>query len=223
MHEPVTPGNSAAVRDDRDTMQRWTRAAAAGALGLVVTIFLPAAPALAHTSLRASTPAANSSVHMPINFVQLTFSSAPTQPSVTVTGTDGKNLSKGTAQVDGVVVKQPLDTLPSGAITVKWRVVSPDGDPVEGTFKFTNAVTGAAPEPSKPPAGESTQRPSTGPATTTDPATATTSATATTAPVDAAPRSADDGGVSPLWWVGAVLVLLAAIGGGALWYRRRRA
>jgi copper resistance protein C len=219
----VTPGNSAAARDDRDTMQRWTRAAAAGALGLVVTMFLPAAPALAHTSLRASTPAANSSVHMPISFVQLTFSSAPTQPSVTVTGTDGQNASRGTAQVDGVVVKQPVGTLPSGAVTVKWRVVSPDGDPVEGTFKFTNAVTGATPDPSKPPAGESTQRPSTGPTTATDPATATTSATASSAPaVDAAPRSADDGGVSPLWWVGAGIVLLAAVGGGALWMRRRR-
>ena len=211
------PGNSTRARDDCHTMHRWTRAAAAGALGLVVAI-LPALPASAHTSLRASTPKANSSVHMPLSFVMLTFSGAPTQPAITVTGTDGKNAGTGSAQVDGVVVKQPVGTLPSGKVTVKWRVVSPDGDPVEGTFTFTNAVEGAAPASSKPPAGESTERPSTGPTAATG---ATNAPTATTAPpVDAAPRSADDG-VSPLWGVGAAIVLLAAIGGG-LWYRRRR-
>jgi copper resistance protein C len=214
----VTRGNSIGGRNDNHTMRRWTRAAAAGALGLVVAI-LPALPASAHTSLRASSPAANSEVHMPISFVQLTFSGEPTQPAVTVTGTDGKDASKGVAQVNGVVVKQPVGTLPSGKVTVTWRVVSPDGDPVDGKFTFTNAVSGAAPEPSQPPAGESTQRPEPGPTAATTPASPTT---ATTAPaLDAAPRSADDGGISPLWWVAGGIVLLAAIGGGALWYRRR--
>jgi methionine-rich copper-binding protein CopC len=195
----------------------------AGALGFVVAI-LPALPASAHTSLRASTPAANSTVQMPLRVVSLTFSSSPTQPSVTVSGTDGRNATVGSAQVDGVVVRQGVGALPRGAVTVKWRVVAPDGDPVEGTFTFTNAVEGTAPAASGPPPGESTQRPSTGPTPADALPDATVTTTATTEPAqDAAPRSADDGGISPLWWVGAGIVVVAAVGGGALWMRRRRA
>src|SRR4029450_6217156 len=105
MRMRVTPGTSAAPPDDCHTMRRWTRAAAAGALGLVVTMLLPAAPALAHSQLKSSSPTANRSVHMPISFVMLTFSSAPTQPAITVTGADGKSAGKGSAQIEGVVVK----------------------------------------------------------------------------------------------------------------------
>jgi len=195
-------------------MRRFTRAAAVGALGLLVTMLLPALPASAHTSLRASNPAANSTVQTVITTVSLTFSGAPTQPTVTVTGADGKNASTGPATASDVVVKQSVGALPAGTVTVRWKVGSPDGDPVEGSFSFTVAAAGAAPgavaSPSAPAATTAAAQPATG-------ATATTATDAT----DAAPRS-DDGGVSPLWWVLLGVVLLTAIGGGVVFIRGRR-
>jgi methionine-rich copper-binding protein CopC len=188
-------------------MRRFTRAAAAGALGLLVTFLLPALPASAHTSLRASNPAANSTVRTAITTISLTFSGAPTQPTVTVTGADGKNASTGPATATEVVVKQSVGALPAGTVTVRWKVVSPDGDPVEGSFSFTNADPGAA------ASGGAT-------AQSSPPAAAPTSAAAQPAP-DAAPRS-DERGVSPLWWVLLGVVLLTAIGGGAWFVTSRR-
>jgi copper resistance protein C len=201
----VSRGNSTGAADDQLIMRTWTRVAAAGALGLVVTMLLPAAPAFAHVRLRASNPAAGSTVTTAVSAVTLTFSGAATQPTVTVTGANGQNVGSGPAQVSDVTVTQPVGALPPGVITVAWRVISPDGDPVDGTFTFTNSAPVTAPIPSTPAAVPTTA-----------------AAEPTTAPTaNAAPRSADDSGVSPLWWVGLGVVLLAAIGGG-LWFRRRR-
>jgi copper resistance protein C len=211
MHVRVSPGNSTGVTDDKHIMRTWTRAAAAGALGLVVTMLLPAAPASAHVRLRASNPAANSTVTTAVSAITLTFSDTATQPTVTVTGADGRNVGSGPAQVSGVTVTQAVGALAAGVVTVAWRVVSPDGDPVDGTFTFTNSAPAAAPAPSATP--------STPAAVPTNTATGPTSAPT----ADAAPRSADESGVSPLWWVGAGILVLAAIGGGAVWFRRRRA
>src|SRR6185436_14499779 len=110
-----------------------------------VTMFLPAVPASAHTSLRSASPAANAVVWTAVTTVTLTFSGEPTQPTVTVTGADGKNAGTGPATSSGVVVKQPVGTLPAGTVTVRWKVVSPDGDPVEGSYSFTVPPAGASP------------------------------------------------------------------------------
>jgi methionine-rich copper-binding protein CopC len=208
------------VGNDNDLMRRFTRAAAAGALGLFLPMLLPALPASAHTSLRATSPAPNSTVWKAITAVSLTFSGAPTQPTVTVTGADGKDAGTGPAKATEVVVKQPVGTLPPGAVTVRWKGVSPDGHPVEGSFSFTVAAPGAMPTglASVPP-------PTDDPPTTAAPdprtsKTATTTTDATNA-TDAAPRS-DDSGVSPLWWVLLGVVLLTGIGGGVVFLRSRR-
>ena len=87
-----------------------------------------------------------------------------------------------------------------------WRTVSADGHAIAGTFDFTNANPGA---------------------TRATPSTPAAAAPATTRPADdanvATDSASEDEGVSPSAWILVAALVLAAAGGGTLWYRRSRA
>jgi methionine-rich copper-binding protein CopC len=123
------------------------------ALVTVLLVVVPAAPAWAHSQLLATTPADRATVTAPISEVTLTFNEPVQQrfTVVVVNGPGGVSYSHGPVRVVDTTVHQPVKPLRSGSYTVRWRVVSADSHPVEGTFGFTVAL---------PAQGEPSARPS---------------------------------------------------------------
>lgn len=128
-------------------------AAAAGMVGSVV-----AAPvALAHATLEKTAPKQGSTVTKPKGEVTLTFDEAVQSrfAKVVVTSPDGTRVDTGKPHIVNGTVTQRLEGIPAaGKYTVAWRVVSADGHPVDGEFRFTAAksAVGSA-TPSREAAG----------------------------------------------------------------------
>ncbi|GEM_PF-193157 len=131
---------------------RFSRVLAA-VLGVVLGTALgiaSAAPALAHTALKRSDPEKNAKVES-LERVELEFTQPVRLPTVILRGPDGETYHTGKPKVDGALVIQDVaDDLPPGSYTIAYRVVSPDGHPVEGEIPFTLV----APEPTESPAAE---------------------------------------------------------------------
>ncbi|NJC86785.1 copper resistance CopC family protein [Planosporangium mesophilum] len=129
------------------------------------------APAWAHSQLLATTPPDRATVTAPISEVTLTFNEPVQQrfSVVVVNGPGGVLYSHGPVRVVDTTVHQPVSPLRSGSYTVRWRVVSADSHPVEGTFGFTVALpaqgessagsSAPGPGPSRPAAAGAGQRP----------------------------------------------------------------
>jgi LPXTG-motif cell wall-anchored protein len=157
-----------------------------------------AAPALAHDSLKSSSPARNAVVST-LDQIELEFSAHVTYPVVILHDAAGRRFESGTPRADGPKVVQGVaGPLPSGNYVVAWRVVSSDGHPVEGEIPFTvKAAAGAA------AAG-----------TPSTPASLTATAPSTSV-------ADDKGSNNPLLlWGG--LALLVVAGGAALFGRRKK-
>lgn len=131
---------------------RFSRLLAA-VLGVVLGTALgiaSAAPALAHTALKRSDPEKNAKVES-LERVELEFNQPVRLPTVILRGPDGETYHTGKPKVDGALVTQDVaDDLPPGSYTIAYRVVSPDGHPVDGEIPFTLV----APEPTESPTAE---------------------------------------------------------------------
>ncbi|SCE80146.1 hypothetical protein GA0070558_107118 [Micromonospora haikouensis] len=181
-------------------------AGAAAALAALAVLVAPAAPAAAHNSLASATPAADARLATPPSEITVRFLQKLNPDLTTVVLSDAARrvVPTGVPVVAGtratVTVAEPL---PDGTYTVAYRVVSTDGHPVQGSYRFTvadPAATAAAPV-SPPP----TAAPASG----------------------AAGRAGRDGGPGPLTVAAGVALLACALVGGALAagrvLRRRRA
>jgi methionine-rich copper-binding protein CopC len=171
----------------------------------IVAVAALGTPAWAHNELIGSDPAEGSTVTSAITTVTLTFAQPiPAQDTtVAVIGPDGVSYSTGVLRAEGSKALQDVRPLPPGAITVQWRTISLDGDPVRGEFGFTNAYV--APTPTQPPP-------------TTPPATEPNATVVAASPVAAGGETAGGTG----WLVAiAVLVVVAAAGAGFVLWRRR--
>jgi methionine-rich copper-binding protein CopC len=144
-------------------VNRAVRRAAAGAAAAGAAIALTASPASAHTSLTGTNPGQNATVAPPTQIV-LTYADPVQLPQVVVSGANGTRYEAGKAQaVDNKVTEAVKGTLPNGTYTVGWRVVSPDGHPISGTYKFTvTGSSGAAPAAPAPTASKASGRASGG-------------------------------------------------------------
>ncbi|MFR9757842.1 copper resistance protein CopC [Streptomyces sp. TR06-5] len=119
-----------------------TALAALTALGAL--LLGAAGPAVAHSSLTGSSPAAGAVVDRTPDAVTLTFSEAvrPDDDSFRVLGPDGSradtgeqvNLCSGDTIRFGTLLRPGLS---DGTYTVAWHVVSADGHPVSGAFTFS--------------------------------------------------------------------------------------
>ncbi|MER5334614.1 copper resistance CopC family protein [Micromonospora sp. NPDC002717] len=193
---------------------RFRRPTAAGlvtaALAAAALLLVPAAPAAAHNTLQSASPAKEARLTTAPTQVRLTFMQKLDPAFTTIALTDAAQAKVATGEpvVSGTTGTVTIDRpLANGTYTVAYRVVSADGHPVQGSYRFTVADPSATASPqataasSAPPAaGPST--PSAGPA-----------------------ASASDSGEGPgtAMLVVAAGVLAAVIGGAAMVWRRRRA
>jgi len=191
------------------TPRRTRLASLAAALGLsAAAVLATAMPAAAHDELIASDPADGSTVASLPSEVTLTFSAFPLdEPGATlveVTDAAGDDLTAGDPVVEGTAVVQALEGSVDGEITVVWKVVSSDGHPIDGEFRF-EVTGGPAPAPAE---GEATE-----PAATAEPTAEETAAPAApTVTETAAPTPAGDEEGNPvLPWALAGILLIAAV------------
>ena len=107
------------------------------ALGLLFAI-ASAIAAHAHASLVKANPPVGSTVDAAPDQVVLTFTEKlePAFSKVTVTDTNGAEVSQGTAQVNEAIMRVGLKPLSSGTYRVNWRAVSKDTHKIEGSFTF---------------------------------------------------------------------------------------
>ncbi|WP_433509057.1 copper resistance CopC family protein [Nonomuraea sp. CA-143628] len=163
--------------------------------GLFLSATAPAA--LAHDSLKSSSPAKGATVSG-IQTIELEYSSRVRFPLVVLRTADGKTIRLGEPQADGPKVSTTVPTqLAGGSYVIAWRVVSSDGHPIEGEIPFT--VKGGA-------TASATEAASAAPATSAE----------STRPAAAAQA----GGGIPGWLWGGLAALVVA--GLAVWLLSRR-
>ncbi|WP_433493470.1 copper resistance CopC family protein [Micromonospora sp. CA-248089] len=182
---------------------------------LTTMLLVPATPAAAHNSLQEATPARDARLTAAPTQVTLRFMQGlnPSFTTITVSDAGQRKVPTSAPAVDGatgtVTIDEPLG---NGTYTVAYRVVSRDGHPVQGSYRFTVADP-AAPAPSAP----------------VSPAAPTPTAAAASAGVDGAgepdasgARSGDDGPQVALLAGGAVAGLVVVAGVVLLVARRAR-
>ncbi|MEU9512353.1 copper resistance protein CopC [Micromonospora sp. NPDC048169] len=180
---------------------------------LTALLLVPATPAAAHNSLQEATPARDARLTSAPTQVTLRFMQRlnPAFTTITLSDAGRRAVPTGAPAVDGVTGTVTIDEpLVNGTYTVAYRVVSRDGHPVQGSYRFTVADP-AAPEPSAPASAAASA--STG---------ADTSAGAGE-PDASGTRSGDDGPPVALLAGGAVAGLLVVTGIVLLVVRRARA
>jgi len=110
---------------------------------LLVVLAGSAAPAAAHASLLSTNPPDDSVLDAAPSEVSLTFTEGvQVQPDgVRVLSADGTRVDQGAALASGSTVSAPVRSgLPDGGYVVAWRVVSSDGHPINGAFRFSIGV-----------------------------------------------------------------------------------
>lgn len=172
---------------------------AAGLLAILLLALLgPIGAASAHDQLISNDPVSGSTVHDMPQKIVLTYNNTPIAigSEIRVEDKAGNNWASGPAQVTDRNVEQAIqDGTPAGDYTVKWRVVSSDGHPIQGTFDFTTS--------SGPAAGAATPSGAADENTTED------------------PQETAGQGLAP-WVIPTGLAVLIVIGAGAAIFWRRR-
>lgn len=110
-------------------------------LTLLLSLWGTAATASAHDVLESTSPSSGASVAAMPGDVTLTLDNTPAAigSKVEVKDASGTDWATGTVSVvDKVASQQIKPGAPAGDYTVNWRLVSSDGHPIEGTFKFTS-------------------------------------------------------------------------------------
>lgn len=135
----------------RNTLKTWRNpgfgATLLAALLLSGGASLTAAPAaFAHDQLVSSSPAPEKNLATPPGAITLKFSSPllTLGHEVRVVDDSGTNLVTGAATLTRETLTQPLPELPDGGYQVSWRVVSADGHPISGGYRFSVGTPAAA-------------------------------------------------------------------------------
>lgn len=123
--------------------------AVAGVLGILFGLtVLFGQPAFAHTQLLETTPANGALLQLAPTALTMKFTQQPLSGSIAVVAQSASGTS---VQLGAPSVAETTVTVPwppsaiNGTYRVSWRVVSPDGHPVNGTWDFSYGVTAAQP------------------------------------------------------------------------------
>ena len=135
---------------------RIARFVTAAIAATTLVVFTGGAPAWAHNPLTKAVPAKNATVKESPAKIELTFlESLDDSFSIEVTDAQKKKVPSGKATVAGEKGTAALTgKLANGTYTVTYRLVADDGDPLQGSYKFTVAApapTSEAPSPSVSP------------------------------------------------------------------------
>ncbi len=175
------------------------------------------APAFAHAALTGTSPESKASVteisevSVSANEDLLDIGKNAKGFVLTVRDKDGRYYGDGCVTVDGVTASTPVALTEPGTYRVDYRIVSNDGHPIEGMFKFTFAgVSGDGPAPAfaeRPKCGV-TQEPVNAVEANPEPTEETT--------IDTGQIPADDGnsGYDATPWIGLATIPVLA---GAIW------
>lgn len=181
----------------------------AATLAAVAMLLVPAAPAAAHNTLKAATPARDARLTAAPTRITLEFMQKldPAFTTIALSDATHRRIPASEPTVTGVAGTVTIDEpLANGTYTVAYRVVSADGHPVQGSYRFTVAD----------PAATSASAPATA-GTTSAPA-------AQPSPPSPASASRDtDDGPGALALVGGASLLAALAAGVVVLLRRRRA
>ncbi|PZG12835.1 copper resistance protein CopC [Micromonospora craterilacus] len=189
----------------------------AAALAATALLLGPISPAYAHNVLRKASPAQDARLKTSPAKITLEFMQKlnPTFTTITLSDAAEQKVATGEPEVTGTKGTVTIDApLANGTYTVAYRVVSTDGHPVQGSYRFTVADPTASAEPTvsaSPEASEAAATPS---------AAATSASSASASPV-ASGSSRGGPGALALLAGGGVLVL--AVAGAVVFLLRRRA
>ncbi|MFG1605318.1 copper resistance protein CopC [Actinoplanes sp. NPDC049265] len=182
---------------------RIARIVTAALAATVVAVVSTGTPALAHNSLIKAVPAKNATVKESPASVELSFLEEPLKLTIEVVDAQHQKAAASGPSVKGKTgVLALTDPLANGTYSVRWSLVSDDGDPIKGTYKFT-VDSPATPSPSPSVSSAALE-----------PAPAATSAT---------PVAADEGSSSG--WIIAIIAIIAVVlvvAAGAIFLARRR-
>lgn len=184
----------------------------AALVAAALLLLLTAAPASAHDTLVSSDPEDGATLETSPEQITLDYSAdvLDVSPVVRIAGKDGEVVAELDPKVDGSTVTAALDEpLAAGDYEVRWRVVSSDGHPIEGTQTFT-VEQGAS------DAGGQTSAPA------SDAGGATSAPAETTAPAAQAAGSGDSEGGAPVVLIVVIVVAVLAVAGGAVAALRRK-
>lgn len=122
--------------------RRFVLAALAVFMLVGIAVGLPSRTALAHNTLLSSDPADGATLGVAPTQIAWTFSKAVPLETMTVTLIDasGARIELGGSAhgpAGDAEVVTPLPTLQPGLISVRWRLVGPDGHPITGRVDFT--------------------------------------------------------------------------------------
>lgn len=124
----------------------------AAVLACAAFLALPAPAALAHDSLKSSSPAKDAQVSS-VEHIELEFNARVQFPFVVLHDAAGRQVEVGKPRLDGPKVLADVPRPPGpGAYVLAWRVVSSDGHPIEGEIPFTVKGSSSRPAPSAPAA-----------------------------------------------------------------------
>ncbi|WP_308797439.1 copper resistance CopC family protein [Agromyces silvae] len=129
---------TAQLRPTRSRRSPRALAAAAALLGAAFLAVAAASPAVAHDELLGSTPEPGQVLEAAPEAVELTFSNdvIATGTVIEVVDHHGEQVDVGATEVLGPDVSATLPGDLAGEYQVRWRVVSSDGHPIEGTIDF---------------------------------------------------------------------------------------
>ncbi|MEV6519325.1 copper resistance CopC family protein [Micromonospora chalcea] len=199
-------------------MRTRTVPALLAALFTAALLLVPATPAAAHNSLQEATPARDARLTTAPTQVTLRFMQRLNPGFTTITLRDAaeRPVPASAPAVDGatgtVTIEEPLG---NGTYTVAYRVVSRDGHPVQGSYRFTVADPAAPPAAVPSPTADAS-------ADTSAPAPADASAGADASPASADASAGADDGLPVGLLVGGAVAAVAAAAVVALLLRRRR-